>query len=194
MKPKVLSWIFWISIALAIVAIAGLSLNNRKIFSQKSSQVLLDFPMTSVTRFAIEDFTRGLQFTQTANGAWQVSPLVTDLQKQLNTQTSIATNPVHPANREKIIAYLTELSLIKVQTPVAKNTKPETFQINPLSLHISFYDAAHELLGQLFIGKKGFEQMSTYVMKAGDSDVYWIPQDIRTQALMPLEFWLDTND
>ncbi len=195
MKPNVSSRLFWGAVVILLLGIVGLIFKNQKVLSQNQAVPLLNFPMQHVQSFTIEDFTHGLRFTQDVDGTWQVAPQLTDLQKKISDQNQPFTNQqTHAANREMIVAYLTQLSLIKVQAPVATNTKPEAFQINPMSLHIRFYGGANTVLGTIFIGKKGFEQMSTYVMRSDDNDVYWIAEDIRTQALLPLEYWLNKND
>ena len=193
MNPKRSSLFFWGVTGFLLFVTLWLTQQNRQQLSSNTSAPLLNFSIQSIQSFTITNFTQGLKFLQNTDGSWSVAPHTTDLQKKIaNTNLEDKSGAPQKADREKINAYLTKLTLIKLQTPIATTTKPAEFQINPNSLQIEFYTATQEHLGTLFIGKKGLDQTSTYVMRAGEAEVYWLPQDIRAEALMPLEYWLDT--
>lgn len=158
--------------------------------TQPVKKKLLTFSWEELHAFDINHFTEGLRFTKQNDGRWFVQVIETDLQKQIAAQPA-ATQIPKLANREKITAFLTELALIDIGEPVATNTAPAVFHINPQSLHIVFYGPNQEILQKLFIGKKGSDPFSTYVMPTAANDVYWVEKDVRTQTLQPIDTWLD---
>lgn len=155
---------------------------------------LFAFSLEDVDSFQINHFATGVLFKR-AEGEWQVMRVTNELAKELKEKMSdglpnVDTDFVRANSAEvaKVLAYLLQT---QVTEPVAARTKDfATFQINPHSLHVIFYDKSGTDLARLHVGKQGPDMFTSFVKK-GDSDgIYLVEQNFQLLLMRPYEQWL----
>ncbi len=156
--------------------------------SAPAANPLFTFAWTQIQTVEFENFDQAVRLEKDVAGHWWQSPILSKLRQSTDPTTTLAVS-AQKINAAGLTDFLTTLAVLELGAPIAQNTSPETFAINAYSPQIRFYDRQNALLATLYIGKKGSDQGSTYVMRNGDPAVYWTAADLRTPFLVLLTSW-----
>lgn len=181
------------------VLLVSFLVHNRLLNTHESGlsyKPLLSFRQNQIAAFEINIFTEGYHFKKTSDG-WEIqrgpTPLAKSIAEQAKNKDAIipAEGPFQKADPVAVTKLLTHLLLLEVTEPIATSSDAaKTFQINPHSLHVVFFDDNRNELARLHVGKQGPDLMSSFVQKGGGNAVYLVEKNLHGLILLPFEDWL----
>jgi hypothetical protein len=186
--------IMQLSLVFAVLLVLALSVKKMREGAEIDKKNLFPFALENVDSFQVNHFATGILFKR-KEGEWQVKRVENDLTKELKEKMSDGLPEVDKdfvrANSAKVAKVLAYLLQIQVTEPVAVNTDDfATFQINPHSLHVIFYDKEGKMLDRLNVGKQGPDMFTSFVKKGNLDGIYLVEQNFQLLLQRPFEQWL----
>lgn len=183
-----------LSLVFVLLLALALWVTKKEQGAEAQKKNLFSFTLEDVNSFQVNQFATGILFKR-AGGEWQVMRVENDLAKELKEKMSDglpeADKDFTRANSAEIAKVLAYLLQIQVTEPVAEHTKDfATFQINPHSLHVIFFDKDGKELGRLHVGKQGPDMFTSFVKKHDSDGVYLVEQNFQLLLMRPYEQWL----
>lgn len=187
-----------IFILLVLIFLASLAYFTHQFFQTPThtDHLLLTTKREDVTRVQINHFTFGMMLEKKGSD-WFVSSIENELLQKLNAenpaQKKAPDTTVYRARRKKIEDMLDVLFALRVSEPIAtqNDVAHKAFEIGPHSLHVIFFDAAHQEKERLYLGKQGPEPFTFFVKRGGDSRVYLIDKNLRSLIQQNFDDWRD---
>lgn len=191
-KLTILAFVFGVLLVCFLIYNRSLNVHERGL----SHKFLLPFKQDQIAAFEINNFTESFYFKKT-DGSWELkrgpSLLAKSIaEKEENRDVLIPTEgSFQKADPVAVTKLLTPLLLLEVSEAIATSRDAaKTFQINPHSLHVIFFDGSGKQLARLNVGKQGPDLMSSFVQKDAENAVYLVEKNLPGLILQPFEAWL----
>lgn len=183
-----------LSLVFAVLLALALWTTKSRQGAESQKKNLFLFTLENVDSFQINHFATGFLFKR-AEGEWQIKRIENNLAKELKEKMSDGLPDVDKdfmrANSGEVAKVLAYLLQIQVTEPIAMHTKDfTTFQINPHSLHVIFYDKQSKELDRLHVGKQGPDMFTSFVKKGSSDSIYLVEQNFQLLLMRPHEQWL----
>lgn len=131
------------------------------------------------------------------DGTWMTTPTPTDLSKQVTAQGDVPVPSVKPVEADPwtVGAALKTLSALESQSLISRDsaTQPQ-LQVNEVGTHVKAYDAAGQVVADIYIGKTGPDLVSTAVRREGDPEVYLAKGYLVNDFPPTAEKWKKTDE
>lgn len=131
------------------------------------------------------------------DGIWTATPTPTDLSKQVTAQGNVPEPSVTPVEADPwtVGAALKTLSALESQSLISRDaaTQPQ-LQVNEVGTRVKAYDAAGQVVADIYIGKTGPDLVSTAVRREGDSGVYLAKGYLGPEFPPTVEKWKKTDE
>lgn len=121
---------------------------------------------------------------QKEGDVWMATPSATKLSQQVDVQNKVAADPWKVGRALIALKELTGQSLISRDAQNAPQ-----LQANDIGTHVEAYDAAGQVLADIYIGKAGPDLISTAVRREGEQTVYLAKGYLASQFPAVLEPW-----
>lgn len=104
---------------------------------------------------------------QKEGDVWMATPSSTKLSQQVDAQNKVAADPW------KVGRALIALKELEGQSLISRDAQnAPQLQVNEIGTHVQAYDAAGQILADIYIGKAGPDLISTAVRREGEQAVY----------------------
>ncbi len=106
---------------------------------------------------------------------WTATPSPTKLAEQVDAQNTAPAPVAVPIDADPwmVGAALKALSALEGQSLISRDASAQPrLQVNDLGTHLRAYDAAGQVVADIYIGKTGPDLVSTAVRREGESEVY----------------------
>lgn len=129
---------------------------------------------------------------QKEGDVWMATPSATKLSQQVDVQNKVAPVPAASvvADPWKVGAALRTLKELTAQSIISRDAQnAPQLQANDIGTHVEAYDAAGQVLADIYIGKAGPDLISTAVRREGEQTVYLAKGYLASQFPAVLEPW-----
>lgn len=126
------------------------------------------------------------------DGQWTATPVPTALSAQIGAQNNVPAPSGTPVEADPwtVGAALKTLAALESQSLLSRDAKGQPrLQVNEVGTHVKAYDAAGQVVADIYIGKTGPDLVSTAVRRNGEPEVYLAKGYLGPQFLAVAEKW-----
>ena len=186
-------------LAVIVIGIAILWLERPGTFPSDDSQVVRFFPdldPTAVQALTISRLMTGVTLQKGAEG-WTATTSTTPLAEKAEAAGQQVTDPMVtvPADPQKIEKALTTLKTIESRSLISRDAQANPrFEVNDIGTHVQAYDAAGQILADIYLGKAGPDLLTTTARREGEQTVYLVRGHVTGRFPAEVVAWKAIDD
>lgn len=166
-------------LAVVLVGLAVVWLERPGAGPRDDRQVVRFFPNLDPAKVNVLKISRlmtGVILKREGEG-WTATTSMTPLAEKAEAAGQSVSDPVVtlPADPQKVDRALTSLNTIESRSLISRDAQANPrFEVNDIGTHVQAYDAAGQVLADIYLGKTGPDLLTTTARREGEQTVYLV--------------------
>lgn len=181
---------------LGIVALVGLAVVWLERPSEKVVHFFPNLDPAKVHTLKISRLMTGVTLKREGEG-WTATTSMTPLAEKAEAVGQSVTDPVVTlsADPQKVDRALTTLKTIESRSLISRDAQANPkFEVNDIGTHVQAYDAAGQVLADIYLGKAGPDLLTTTARREGEQTVYLVRGHVTGQFPADAVAWKVKDD
>lgn len=186
-------------LAVVVIGIAVIWFERAGDGPRDDSQVVRFFPNfdpTKVQKLQLSHLMTGVTLTREGEG-WTATTSSTALSQKAEAagQSMVGPQEALAADPKKVEGVLDTLKAIESRSLISRDASiTPQMEVNDVGTRVQAFDAAGQVLADIYLGKTGPDLVTTYVRRGGEPMVYLVQGYLTAQFPANVKSWKKTED